>query len=197
MPDAPPPLLLSPAGLEGFGVRVEPLRAEHREPLRRALDVDAESWAVHASSGAGEHFDLWWQSATTTPSRIAHAVVQAGRVVGTSSYLEIAPAHRRLEIGSTFLHPDARGGVVNPAIKRLMLGRAFEAGALRVEIVTDARNLRSQAAIAKLGAVREGLLRRHKVTWTGHVRDTVIYAVTDADWPEVRDRLDARLAAFS
>ena len=82
-----------------------------------------------------------------------------------------------------------------------MLAHAFDGGlfdqaAVRVEIVTDARNLRSQGAIAKLGAVREGVLRRHKITWTGHVRDTVVYSITDLDWPAVRARLEARLAAF-
>jgi len=104
------------------------------------------------------------------------------------------PAHRRVELGSTFFHPDARGTEVNPASKRLLLEHAFASGIVRVEIITDAVNARSQAAIARLGAVREGVLRRHKVTWTGRVRDTVMYAITDADWPGVRDRLDARLA---
>ena len=199
MHDAPPPLTLNPAMMEGWEVRLEPLDASLRNEVQAALDVDAESWAVHATSGHGDAFEGWWRAATTTPSRIAYAVRLrlGGRVVGTSSFLEIAPAHRRLEIGSTFLHPDVRGTAVNPAIKRLMLAAAFEARALRVEIITDVRNLRSQAAIAKLGAVREGVLRRHKVTWTGFVRDTVMYAVTDQDWPAVRDGLDARLAGGS
>jgi RimJ/RimL family protein N-acetyltransferase len=74
-----------------------------------------------------------------------------------------------------------------------MLAHAFAGGARRVELLTDARNLRSQAAIAKLGAVREGVLRRDRVTWTGHVRDSVLFAVTDLDWPDVRDRLEQRL----
>ena len=72
---------------------------------------------------------------------------------------------------------------------------AFDSGAVRVEIITDGINTRSQAAIAKLGAVREGVLRRHKITHTGRVRDTVMFSITDEDWPAVRGRLDARLAA--
>ena len=116
-----------------------------------------------------------------------------GRVVGTSSYIDIRKAHQVVEIGATFLHPDVRSSMINPEAKRLMLAHAFDAGAHRVEILTDLRNQRSQAAIAKLGAVREGVLRRHKVTWTGYVRDTVMFAVTDLDWPGVKDGLDARL----
>ena len=77
-----------------------------------------------------------------------------------------------------------------------MLQHAFDSGIVRVEIITDGINARSQAAIAKLGAVREGVLRRHKITHTGRVRDTVMFAITDQDWPGVRARLDARLAEF-
>lgn len=75
-----------------------------------------------------------------------------------------------------------------------MLEHAFASGAVRVEIITDAVNARSQAAIAKLGAVREGVLRRHKTTHTGRIRDTVMFAITDVDWPRVRQSLDQRLA---
>ena len=86
--------------------------------------------------------------------------------------------------------------MVNPASKRLLLQHAFDSGIIRVEIITDGINARSQAAIAKLGAVREGVLRRHKITHTGRVRDTVMFAITDQDWPDVRARLDARLTEF-
>ena len=120
-----------------------------------------------------------------------------GRIVGTSSLHDLVPEHRRVELGSTVFHPDARGGVANPASKRLLLQHAFESGIIRVEIITDGVNARSQAAIAKLGAVREATLRRHKITWTGRVRDTVMFSITDEDWPEVRASLDRRLASFA
>ena len=192
-------MTLAPATLEDATVRLEPYAVTDREALRAALDVDPEAWAVLASRGDGAQFDRWWNDAAANASRIAYAVrrLADGRLVGTSSYLEISPAHRRVEIGATFLHPDARAGLVNPAMKRLMLAHAFASGAVRVELVTDVRNLRSQGAIAKLGAMREGVLRRHKVTWSGYVRDTVIYAITDLDWPAVRAGLDARLAAVA
>lgn len=110
--------------------------------------------------------------------------------------VEIRPEHRRCEIGSTFYRPEARGGPVNPACKRLLLGHAFDGGAVRVEIITDAINPGAQAAIRKLGARDEGVLRKHKITFMGRIRDTAQFSVLDDDWPEVRARLDARLAAF-
>jgi RimJ/RimL family protein N-acetyltransferase len=118
-------------------------------------------------------------------------------VIGTSSFMDIRPAHRGVEIGATFLRPEARSGAANPESKLLMLAHAFERCAVRVELITDLRNLRSQAAIAKLGAVREGVLRRERITWTGHVRDSVIFSITDSEWPQVRAGLERRLAAFA
>ena len=137
-------------------------------------------------------------SAMASGGRIPWAVRDKadGRVVGTSSLYEIKPDYRRCEIGSTFYRPEARGGPVNPAAKRLLLEHAFNAGAVRVEIITDAINPGSQAAIRKLGARDEGILRKHKITWRGRIRDTAQFAILDEDWPEVRARLDARLAAF-
>ena len=117
-----------------------------------------------------------------------------GAVVGTTSFLNIKPTRQTVEIGGTFIHPDARSTSVNAEAKYLMLAHAFGSGMRRVELLTDARNVRSQAAIAKLGAVREGVLRRERVTWTGHVRDSVLFAVTDLDWPNVRACLEMRLA---
>jgi RimJ/RimL family protein N-acetyltransferase len=192
---------LDPTILEGRFVRLEPYAPELREGVRRALDHDAESWNVFASRGQGEHFDGWWDSALAAQAegvQVAHAVrrLSDGEIVGTTSFLNIRREHRGAEIGATFYRPDVRASAVNPDCKRLLLGHAFDQGALRVEIVTDARNLRSQGAIAKLGAMREGVLRRHKVTWTGHIRDTVVFSVTDLDWPAVREGLDARLAAY-
>ena len=193
---------LEPAVLEGRFVRLEPFTAALGDEVRAALDCDAQAWELVSSSAQGEHFDAWWRSAEAEMAaggRIPFAVRRLADkvVVGATSFMTFRPANGGVEIGSTFYRPDARGGPVNPECKRLMLAHAFEAGAMRVEVVTDARNLRSQAAIAKLGAVREGVLRRHKVTWTGHVRDTVMFAITDLDWPAVRDGLDQRLAAYS
>jgi RimJ/RimL family protein N-acetyltransferase len=195
-------MVLQAVPLENRFVRLEPLAAALEGELRAALDCDAASWDVMVAAGYGPHFDGWWRSAMTAMaagSRIAWAVRQQsdGVVVGTTSLYEIRPEYRRCEIGSTFYRPEARGGPVNPACKRLLLGHAFEAGAVRVEIVTDAINPGSQAAIRKLGARDEGVLRKHKITFKGRIRDTAQFAILDDDWPDVRARLDARLAAFT
>ena len=187
--------------LEDRFVRLEPFSKALREEVRAALDCDPEAWEIMVGAAWGPHFDGWWASAMAgmaSGGRIPWAVCRKadGRIVGTSSLYEIRPEHRRCEIGSTFYRPEARGGPMNPACKRLLLGHAFEAGAVRVEIITDAINPGSQAAIRKLGARDEGVLRKHKITWTGRIRDTAQFAILDEDWPAVRARLEARLAAF-
>ena len=185
--------------LENRFVRLEPLTAALRAPMRAALDCNRASCDIMVGAAYGEHFDGWWASALSAMAagtRVAWAVHTKtdGALVGTTSLHEIQTLHRRCEVGSTFYRPEARGTAVNPACKRLLLGHAFEAGAVRVEILTDAVNAGSQAAIRKLGARDEGVLRRHKITWTGRVRDTALFAVLDEDWPRVRAGLDRRLA---
>ncbi len=194
-------MILEPRILEGRFVRLEPLTPALREPVREALNCDPETWAIMSSTAHGEHYDGWWadaQAETAAGSRIAFAVrrLRDEAIVGTTSLMTILRPHRGLEIGWTFYRPDARGGPVNPECKRLLMADAFEAGAVRVELMVDMRNRRSQAAVAKLGAVREGVMRHHKITWTGHVRDTVVFSVTDREWPGVRAKMDERLSAF-
>jgi RimJ/RimL family protein N-acetyltransferase len=117
-----------------------------------------------------------------------------GAVVGTTRLGNWSPADKRIEIGWTFYAPGVQGTSVNPAAKRLLLGHAFEQlGCVRVELKTDARNARSRAAIAKLGAREEGILRRHTRLADGSWRDTVFFGITDTEWPSVRARLDERL----
>ena len=180
--------------LTGRHVRLEPITQAHRDELRAALDCDPETWEIMSVNGCGEGFEEWWASALGG-ERMVYAIrrLEDGRVVGTSSFMSIRPAHRGLEVGSTFLHPDVRSGPVNPESKLLMLAHAFAAGAVRVEFMIDVRNPRSQAAVLKLGAEKEGVMRSHKITWTGHVRDTAVFSITDYDWPAVRDRLEYRL----
>jgi RimJ/RimL family protein N-acetyltransferase len=147
---------------------------------------------------AGGHFDAAWARmyAEPGPTSAGYAVMVARRCVGMSSYLGVDLENRTLEIGATYYHPDLRGGPVNPAAKRLLMAHAFEAGVRRVQFKVDAINARSRAAVLKLGAVQEGILRQDRVTWTGRIRDTVVFSVLAHEWPAVRDRLDARLAAF-
>jgi RimJ/RimL family protein N-acetyltransferase len=187
--------------LENRFVRLEPLAPTLEDEVRAALDCDPASWDIMVAAAYGPYFDDWWHAALRAMAqgtRIAWAVrrMDDGAVVGTTSLYEIRPDYRRCEVGSTFYRPEARGGPVNPSCKRLLLGHAFDGGAVRVEILTDAINPGSQAAIRKLGARDEGVLRKHKITFKGRIRDTAQFAILDDDWPGVRARLDARLAAF-
>lgn len=186
--------------LENDVVRLEPYAEELRDELREALNVDPESWNLLVGSAFGPAFDVWWsnwtgQQAAGEATCFAVRDRSNGRLVGTTALFEFQAKHRRLELGATFYRPEARGSRINPACKRLLLGHAFDVGALRVEILTDALNLRSRAAITKLGAVEEGILRAHKITHTGRIRDTALFSITHTEWPGVRERLDARLAA--
>ena len=195
-------MTIGPGPLENGFVRLEPFTARLETEVREALDCDPASWDVMVGAACGAQFEGWWRSALSAMeqgTRVAWAVrrLSDGAVVGTTSLYEIKPEFRRCEIGATFYRPEVRGGAVNPSCKRLLLGHAFDAGAVRVEVLTDAVNPASQAAIRKLGARDEGVLRKHKITWTGRVRDTAQFAILDDDWPRVRARLDQRLASFS
>lgn len=189
---------LAPAILEDDTVRLEPLAQAHREALRAPAD-DPDIWAFMTQRGDGPHFDAWFDkmlAASAGPTQISHAVIEAvsGACLGHTAFLEISAAHARVEIGWTWYAASARGGAVNPACKRLLLARAFDCGAQRVELKTHHLNQRSQRAIARLGAVREGVLRSHYATWTGARRDTVMFSILRDEWPGVRDGLDARLS---
>ncbi len=120
----------------------------------------------------------------------------SGRIVGSTRFMNIDRANRRVEIGSTWIAPAWQRTAVNTEAKYLMLRHAFEVwGCMRVELKTDALNQKSRNAILRIGAKEEGTLRRHLVTWTGRVRDTVYFSILDDEWPGVRAALEARLTA--
>lgn len=131
----------------------------------------------------------------TRMGRWMWVVRKSGSVVGTTSYLDVVPADERLEIGFTVYRRDAWATDVNPACKLLLMGWAFDHGFGRVQLKTDIRNERSQAAIARLGAVREGVLRRYQRRQDGTMRDTVMYSVIREEWPAVQEQLMTRLSA--
>lgn len=184
--------------LEGHFVRLEPLTPEHKEEIRAAIDCDPTSWSILLVNPVGAGFEEYWSASCGAPltERMTYAIrrVLDGRVVGISTYFMASAKHGGVEIGATFLHPDVRESLVNPEAKMLMLSHAFDSGAARVQFKVDMRNERSQAAVAKLGAVKEGVLRRDTRTWTGHLRDTVVYSILESEWPAVRLRLQQRLA---
>jgi RimJ/RimL family protein N-acetyltransferase len=187
------------AVLKGRWVQLEPLDDRHRDALRAAAD-DERIWVHTLVVARGPAFDRWFDDALAHrsagrqfPFAVRRLADQA--VVGSTSYLDPELRHRRVEIGSTWYRPDAWGTQVNPECKLLLLAHAFDGlGMNRVALCTDARNTRSQAAIEKLGAVREGVLRSHMVTQGGRIRDSVLYSIVIGDWPEVKARLTARLA---
>lgn len=119
-----------------------------------------------------------------------------GRFAGISTYLGPDAISRNVEIGMTMYTADAQGAEVNPATKRLLLGHAFDQGAQRVQINVDERNKRSQAAVKKLGAMQEGLLRNNRLLPNGYLRSTAVFSIIASEWPAVKAGLDARLAAF-
>jgi RimJ/RimL family protein N-acetyltransferase len=182
-------------------VRLEPLARTHRDDLRTACAADTEIWtALYPISWDAEHFDASWErlAADVQAGRyIAHAVIVDERCCGLTSYLNIDRVNNTVEIGGTYYRPELRGGPTNPAAKRLMMGHAFACGARRVAFRVDAINARSRAAVGKLGARLEGVLRQDVMTWTGRIRDTAVYSVLADEWPAARAALDARLAGFA
>ena len=187
------------APLDVASVRLEPLDEAHREGLR-AAGTDPTIWAHMPLAAIGPAFDMWFDWSLSVARTGAEAVwavrtLGDGRLVGSTRYLAIVAEHRRVEIGYTWYTPSVWAGAVNPACKFALLHYAFEDLALnRVEMKTDIRNLRSQGAMAKMGAIREGVFRAHMIRPDGTLRDSVYFAITRDDWPRVHDGLMARLA---
>jgi RimJ/RimL family protein N-acetyltransferase len=187
--------------LQGKLVRLEPLDARHVPGLLSAA-ADPVTWTWIPARLDHETAIRTWLAdalrARDAGTELPFATLEAttGRVVGSTRYMAIVPAHRRLEIGWTWLAPAAWGTGINVESKLLLLTHAFDTlGAMRVELKTDARNERSRAAILALGAEFEGIFRKHMRMPDGRIRDSAWYAITDDDWPAVRARLTARLTA--
>jgi aminoglycoside 6'-N-acetyltransferase len=189
-----------PVTLPGRWVTLVPLGPEHAADLASACDATTFAFfpPPYAPRGTGEaDLRAYVRARLESPDSVPFAMIlnADGRAVGCSCYLDVRPAHRGLEIGATFIHPAHRGTPVNPEAKLLMLTHAFDTlRCERVQLKCDARNTPSRRAIEKLGAVREGVLRKHMVMGDGFVRDTVMYSITADEWPAVRARLAARLA---
>lgn len=184
--------------LSGTMVRLEPLRNDLYAGLQQAAN-DPQLWEVTVVRAYGDHFDAWWNDAMlgmNQGTRLPYAVISQSdhTVIGSSSYLNIALQDDRLEIGSTFYAHQSWGTKVNPECKLLLMTFAFESlGLRRVEFCVDAINTRSRAAVTKLGAVQEGVLRSHRYTYNGRRRDTVMFSVIDTEWPKVKQGLKERL----
>ena len=167
-------------------VRLEPLGETHRAALGAACARDLEIWAIYATSYDPDHFDASFDLLLSRANWRCFAILAGDQLVGISCYIGIEPGRGVLEIGNTYYVPDMRGTGLNRRVKNLMLERAFGCGFRRVEFRVDSRNGRSQAAMAKLGAVREGVIRQERITWTGHVRDTVLFSILADEYGERR-----------
>jgi RimJ/RimL family protein N-acetyltransferase len=177
--------------LEGRIVVLEPLGPEHVDGLRAAA-ADDRIWTWMVTRDVEE----WIANALREESRQPFAILRDGVVVGSSSYMSLAPEHFRLEIGNTWMSPSTWGTGANVEAKYLLLRHAFEVlGCRRVEFKTDALNERARGALAALPSEFEGIHRKHMVVRGGERRDSAWYAVIDDDWLEVKASLERRLAA--
>src|SRR4051812_44066496 len=161
----------------GDGCRAELFAESYRAPLKAACAEDGEIWQIYANNFGPDGFDDSINRYVSNGNTRTFVLFDGDELAGMSSFLGIDPSRQVLEIGGIYYRPHLRGTGFNRRVKDMMLSRAFDCGIRRVEFRVDRRNLRSQAAMKKLGAVREGVLRADRITWTGHVRDTVLFAI--------------------
>jgi RimJ/RimL family protein N-acetyltransferase len=191
---------LGPRTLTGRFIALETVEERHHDGLLKAA-ADPETWTyIPIDPKEGFAKRLPWMVKENAEGRLMTFVVRRlsdDAVVGSTTYLNMAPADAKVEIGFTWYATDARGGPVNPEAKYLLLKNAFAAHYNRVEFKTDARNARSRAALLKLGAKEEGTLRGHMWMPQGYFRDSVYFSILAAEWPRVRSDLEKRLSAYA
>ncbi|MGA9542164.1 MAG: GNAT family protein [Candidatus Sulfotelmatobacter sp.] len=200
---ASPLQIVMPVTLEGSTVRLEPIRRGHAEIFweiaKDSID-DIFQWIPYRVK-THEDFERLVEKIFEEQERgqsVAFATVdrRSGQVIGSTRFMNIDRANRRVEIGSTWIVPAWQRTGVNTEAKFLMLRHAFEVwNCFRVELKTDALNQKSRNAILRIGAKEEGTLRRHVLTWTGRVRDSVYFSILDSEWPSVKTTLEQKLNA--
>ncbi len=195
---------ISPITLQGTHIRLEPLALKHADDLFEA-SRSPEIWELMIAPApkTREEMQVWIGKSleqVAAGTNIWFAIVRRAdnRAVGATSYLNINRADRGLEIGGTWLTPSVWRTAINTECKYLLLRHAFETlDCVRVQLKTDERNVRSQRAIERLGAVKEGILRKYQITHTGHQRNTVMYSILDSEWVMVKERLEEKLKGKS
>lgn len=170
------------APMQGDRCRAEPMTEAHREQLRAACAEDPDIFQLWMLDFGPEGFDASFDRIAELPWH-RFTLFEGDELAGMSCFINPDEKRGVVEIGNTYYRPKFRGTGFNRRVKDMMIGRAFDAGFRRVEFRIDRRNARSQAACKKLGAVQEGIMRSDRVTWTGHVRDTVLFAVLKDEWP--------------
>ena len=192
-------MVIAPVILQGRHVRLEPLTPEHAAGLAEVgLDDDLWKWIptpvrTPEEMSAYVHAALQEQAAGFT---LPFALIEksSGRIIGSTRYANIEPAHHRLEIGWTWVARPWQRTAINTEAKYLLLRHAFETlKCMRVELKTDSLNEKSRAAILRIGASQEGIFRNHMMTASGRIRHTVYFSIIDSEWPEAKARLEARL----
>lgn len=190
-----------PVLLEGRHVRLEPLGAQHAPGVFAATrDASIFTYLLIPPFDTPAMVAAWLEEALraqTAGAEVPYATIRKsdGRLVGSTRFLDIRRPHRGLEIGWTWITPEAQRSVVNTEAKYLMLRQAFEAwGALRVQLKTDARNEKSRAAILRIGATFEGILRKQLLRpHDGYQRSSAMFSLTAEEWPAAKARLEAKL----
>jgi RimJ/RimL family protein N-acetyltransferase len=170
--------------MTGDGCRAEPFCEHYREDLKATCAEDRGIWQIYANDFGPDGFDDSIALYRSTSRNRTFVLFEGAELAGMSSFLGIDEGRGVLEIGGTYYRPKFRGTGFNRRVKDMMLCRAFDCGFRRVEFRVDERNKRSQAAMTKLGAVREGVMRADRITWTGHVRDTVLFSILKHEWGE-------------
>ena len=168
-------------------IRLEPLAERHCADLKAACAKDLAIWPIYSVSYDPDHFDAQFDTLLARPATFPFAILQAGRLVGMTAFLGHSPERQTVEIGNTYIIPFLRGAGFNGRVKKLLLDRAFSCGIRRVEFRVDDRNERSKAAVRKLGAKQDGLIRAERITWTGHVRDTALFSILAEEWRNLSD----------
>ena len=168
--------------MRGDGCTAELFSEDYREGLKAACAEEVEIWKIYSTPFDPEHFDASIDKLALAPLNRTFVLFDGGELAGMSSFIGVDDGRQTLEIGGTYYRPHLRGTGFNRRVKDMMLKRAFGCGFRRVEFRVDNRNARSQAAMAKLGATREGVLRADRITWNGHVRDTVLFSILRDEW---------------
>ena len=170
------------APIEAGDIRLDPLVERHRADLKAACAQDLEIWPIYGTSWDPDHFEAQFDSLRGRDNTYPFAVMKDGKLVGMTAFLGYLPARQTVEIGNTYYVPAVRGTGFNRRVKTMLLDRAFACGIRRVEFRVDDRNARSKAAVRKLGANQDGLIRAERITWTGHVRDTALFSILAEEW---------------
>jgi RimJ/RimL family protein N-acetyltransferase len=166
-------------------VHLMPFNDDYIEPLRAAYEQDQEIWDIYPQCMIGDHFEAGFDAFYKhylIGDWVGFAIFDREELVGLTNYINLDSTNGGLEIGGTYIAPSVRGTGFNRTMKKLMIEHAFDCGYRRIELRVDARNKRSQAAVLKLGAQYEGTLRKHKITWTGHIRDTMVFSLFEDEW---------------